>query len=230
MRAPRRALIFTTLVIASVFLFGGIAGAQDISVSIVSPLRQNEPIIEQQSQLVFQKTIELGGVSQQIQDLLNRKQFLAQQLDSIKQEVSDLNQKLIDKRAAAEAERQRLEALRNMFVYINSYAGDSAGNTYTYGYCTWYVKNRRPDASNSWGNANTWYYSAQVQGWNVGYAPKKGAIATTTGGWLGHVAYVEGVSLDGQYVTVSEMNYEGWNVISSRTVYYTEFRYIYELN
>jgi surface antigen len=36
-------------------------------------------------------------------------------------------------------------------------------------------------------------------------------------GGYGHVAVVESVNADGSIV-VSEMNYAGWNVVSSRTV------------
>ncbi|HSX14702.1 MAG TPA: LysM peptidoglycan-binding domain-containing protein [Candidatus Saccharimonadales bacterium] len=100
-----------------------------------------------------------------------------------------------------------------------------SGNGYAYGYCTYYVASRRYVPSN-WGNAAAWYYNAKASGYAVGSAPAAGAIAWTSGGYYGHVAYVEGVS--GGMVTVSEMNYNGgWNHISSRTVPASEFRYIY---
>ena len=88
----------------------------------------------------------------------------------------------------------------------------------------------RPDIGNFWGNANTWQQNAKAQGWSVGDLPKKGAVATTTQGWAGHVAYVTGVSLDQKWVTIREMNYGGLYNMNDRTVYYTEFKYIYELN
>ncbi len=100
-----------------------------------------------------------------------------------------------------------------------------SGNGYTRGYCTYYVASRRAVPSN-WGNANTWYYSAQASGFSVGSAPVPGAIAWTGAGYYGHVAYVESVS--GSMVTVSEMNYNGnWNRVTSRTVPASSFRYIY---
>ncbi len=121
--------------------------------------------------------------------------------------------------------------LQDMFVTINRYDPDSAGNRYAPGNCTSYVKQMRPDIGNSWGNANTWYYSAAAAGFKVGPKAKIGAIATTTDGWAGHVAYVERVSRDGLWVTISEMNY-GYKLynMNTRTVYYTEFQYIYELD
>lgn len=234
MKFPRRSLIVFSatlvLLIASVFLFSTKVSAESVNEPVANPLRQNEPIIEQQSQKVAQKASELNNASQEIQDLEAKKQTLFQQLDSIKQETSDLQQKLADKKAAAEAAKKRVVELKNMFVHVNVYAGDSSGNLYTPGNCTWYAKSRRPDLPNNLGNANTWYSMAASMGWNVGSTPKKGAVATTTAGWAGHVAYVEGVSPDGLRVTISEMNWNGLYSMNTRTVNYTEFRYIYELN
>lgn len=102
-----------------------------------------------------------------------------------------------------------------------------AGNTYDYGYCTWYVKNRRgASLPNGLGNANTWYARAAAAGMAVGSTPKPGAVGTTTRGELGHVVYVESVNSDGT-ITISEMNYKGWGVQSSRTASASEFVYIY---
>jgi surface antigen len=100
--------------------------------------------------------------------------------------------------------------------------GDSAGNTYSPGYCTWYAKNRRPDLPNSLGNADTWVYRAQALGLATGSTPRVGAI-----GQQGmHVVYVESVNGDGT-VTISEMNYVDLYITSSRTVPAGSFMYIY---
>lgn len=99
----------------------------------------------------------------------------------------------------------------------------SPGNGYNFGYCTWYVKNRRPDIPNSWGNADTWDDYAMAEGWAVGDTPKVGSIGVTKA--YMHVVYIE--KIVGDKVFVSEMNYAGWNVISSRLAPITEFRYIY---
>ena len=102
------------------------------------------------------------------------------------------------------------------------YRGTSSGNTYSPGYCTWYAKTRRPDMPNNLGNANTWVSRAAAQGLATGSVPRVGAI-----GQQGmHVVYVESVNADGT-VTISEMNYNGWNVVSSRTVPASIFLYIY---
>lgn len=103
-----------------------------------------------------------------------------------------------------------------------SYRGSSAGNGYVQGYCTWYVKNRRPDLPNNLGNADTWAARAASQGYATGNTPRAGAV-----GQQGmHVVYVERVNRNGT-VLVSEMNYAGFGVKSSRTVSASNFRYIY---
>lgn len=104
--------------------------------------------------------------------------------------------------------------------------GSTSGNTYSPGYCTWYVKNRRPDLPNNLGNANTWQSRAAAQGLPTGSTPRAGAVGTTTGGDLGHVVYVESVNGDGT-VTISEMNYRGLYSMNTRTVSASSFLYIY---
>lgn len=227
MNIPRRIshLSLAALVVlsSSVFLFGDTAAAQS-----PAPLAKTDQVIEQQKQKVEKKSNQLDLTSQQIQELEQKKQTLAQQLEEANKAVEDLNQKLAEKKAAAEAEAKRVEQLKNMFVRINVYAGNSAGNLYAPGNCTWYAKSKRPDLPNNLGNANTWYYNAQAQGFGVGTAPKKGAVGQAVYGM--HVVYVEGVSLDGSMVTISEMNYGGLYRMNTRTVPASEFIYIYEKN
>ena len=103
--------------------------------------------------------------------------------------------------------------------------GSSSGNTYSPGNCTWYAKSRRPDLPNNLGNANTWYARAAAQGLSVGTEPRAGAIGATTAGDLGHVVYVE--SVNGNTVTISEMNYRGLYSMNTRTVPASDFVYIY---
>ena len=103
----------------------------------------------------------------------------------------------------------------------------SGGNSYDYGYCTWYVKNRRGSSiPDNLGNANTWYSRAAGQGMAVGSVPAAGAVGTTTRGQYGHVVYVESVNPDGS-INISEMNRNGFGVTSSRTASASEFVYIY---
>lgn len=100
-------------------------------------------------------------------------------------------------------------------------------NTYDYGYCTWYVKNRRgASIPNSLGNANTWYSRAAGLGMAVGSTPRAGAVGTTTRGALGHVVYVESVNADGS-ANISEMNAPVFGGVTYRTASPSEFLYIY---
>lgn len=92
----------------------------------------------------------------------------------------------------------------------------SASNRFDWGYCTWWVAQRRAVAWN--GNAIEWYANAQAQGYAVGDAPAPGAILVRRSaywGGYGHVAYVESVS--GTTFTVSEMNVSGVGRLSTRT-------------
>lgn len=80
----------------------------------------------------------------------------------------------------------------------------------------------RPDLPNNLGNADTWVARAAAQGIPTGSAPRVGAI-----GQQGmHVVYVQSVNGNGT-VTISEMNYQGLYIISTRTVPANSFMYIY---
>lgn len=88
------------------------------------------------------------------------------------------------------------------------------GHRFPYGYCTWYVAQRRYVP---WGgNAGTWLYHAKSAGYQTGKTPRVGAIMVSSESWWGHVAIVESVS--GGSFTVSEMNYKGWAKKSRRTI------------
>jgi surface antigen len=89
-----------------------------------------------------------------------------------------------------------------------------AGHAFPYGYCTWYVAQKRYVPWS--GNAGTWLYHAKVAGYKTGSTPKVGSIMVSSESWWGHVALVESVS--GDSFTVSEMNYKGWAKKSTRTI------------
>jgi surface antigen len=96
--------------------------------------------------------------------------------------------------------------------YKDSQAG--AGHRFPYGYCTWYVAQRKYVP---WGgNAGAWLSNARAYGKATGRTPKPGAIVVTGESRWGHVAVVESVS--GSSFTVSEMNYRGFAKKSTRTL------------
>lgn len=94
-------------------------------------------------------------------------------------------------------------------------APGSRSNGYPYGWCTYYVATQRY-VPPSWGNAKEWLGSARRSGYSTGSEPAVGAIVVTSESGWGHLAYVESVS--GGKIIVSEMNYEGWGVVSRRTI------------
>ena len=104
-------------------------------------------------------------------------------------------------------------------------------NGYDYGYCTWWVAERRiqvgdPLPSNL-GNASSWPYIARMAGLAEGNTPKLYAAAVTSTVGEGHVVFVEAVNRDGSIV-ISEMNHEGWAVKDTQTIdAATASRYIY---
>lgn len=105
-----------------------------------------------------------------------------------------------------------------------SYANAAvAGNRYDYGYCTYYVYNRRAElgrpVGSFWGNAASWASYARGSGYTVSNTPAIGSVLQTANaaGGYGHVAVVERINSDGS-IFVSEMNYAGWNVTSTRTI------------
>lgn len=99
------------------------------------------------------------------------------------------------------------------FKKLDGKAG--AGHRFPYGYCTWYVAQKRYVP---WrGNAGTWLYQAKALGYRTGRTPAVGAIVVTTENrFYGHVALVEKVS--GGNITVSEMNYVGWGKTDRRVL------------
>jgi surface antigen len=91
----------------------------------------------------------------------------------------------------------------------------AVGNHFSFGYCTWYVASRL--VIPWYGNAIEWWGNASAYGYAEGQVPRSGAILVEGFAPVGHVAYVESVNSDGSFV-VSEMNFQGWDVVDTRTV------------
>lgn len=102
-------------------------------------------------------------------------------------------------------------------------AVNASGNGYEAGQCVWFIKNKRADIPNNWGNASAWLGNAQRQGWPTGSTPVVGAVGWTSG----HVVYIEAVHSDGT-VTYSDMN-GNWVPfeVGGGTVPASRYQYIY---
>jgi len=115
-------------------------------------------------------------------------------------------------KAAAAAKNNAVNLSAAMPAGGSGAAYSSSGNTYPWGQCTWYAKQRSGWAGNGWGNGAQWGASAAAQGFTVNHTPAAGAIVVfgagqMVGNWqadpaYGHVAFVESVS--GNSITVSQ--------------------------
>ena len=107
----------------------------------------------------------------------------------------------------------------NILSSSYGYARVFSGNRYALGNCTWYAYERRAaigrPIGSLWGNATNWAVSARAAGFTVNRTPAPGAIFQYGGGY-GHVGIVD--SVDGEYLYVTDMNYAGYNVVTSRKI------------
>lgn len=101
--------------------------------------------------------------------------------------------------------------------------GGSSNNSYSYGYCTWYVATRRY-VPPFLGNANQWPSTARAAGMSVSSSPVAGAAGVARRG--NHVVYIERV--DGGTVYYTEMNGPaGWGRVNSGSASAGNFIYVY---
>ncbi|MFZ2970008.1 MAG: CHAP domain-containing protein [Minisyncoccia bacterium] len=89
------------------------------------------------------------------------------------------------------------------------------GHRFPYGQCTWYVASK---LLVPWGgDAKMWLTNSKAYGYKSGKSPVVGSIMVTTENRrYGHVAVVEAVN--GDNITISEMNYVGWGRTSVRVL------------
>lgn len=219
-----------SVLFASVILFGGTAHAESLA---PVPLSEGTKIVQQQESEMEEKAKTLTLTDQEIAQLQQKKTELAQTLENEKKLIEELKVKIAEKKrvAAIRAEEQaRLasyQTVRENQSYIpptKRYAGNSSGNTYVAGQCTWHVKNMKPELPNLLGNANMWFYNARAQGWPTGYVARAGAAAQTKSGM--HVAYVLEVYGNGTML-ISEMNISGPYSQRNAVVPQSNYLYIY---
>lgn len=99
-----------------------------------------------------------------------------------------------------------------------------AGNSYSYGYCTWYVATQL-NVPNGWHWAYNWDNAARASGYTVSSVPRVGSVAQTDRYRGGHVAVVTAIS--GSKVQIRDMNWVGWNKSSVHWVPRSYYVYIY---
>jgi len=198
------------------------------SASAAAPLSENELKIQTHAQEMQQKAETLQNEAKELDALEQKKTDLAKQLEDEKKAIEDLKAKIAEKKridAINAEEKARLAAFVQPAAPAYKparWAGNSAGNTYYAGQCTWHVKNMKPELPNMLGNADQWFYTAQAQGWPVGYTAQAGAAAQTKVGM--HVAYVLEVYGNGRML-ISEMNFAG--PYSQRTIEVNQNDYLY---
>jgi surface antigen len=140
-------------------------------------------------------------------------QLNVNQCDEATQWIRADNAECLDKRVNTPVRTENTsEPIKN-----GSYA---PSGWYPYGQCTYWVASNR--SVGQWNNASQWLYQARRDGWTTGTTPRVGAIAWEPN----HVSLVTSVNGDGT-ITVSEMNYKGLGVVSTRTAPATQFSYIY---
>lgn len=114
-----------------------------------------------------------------------------------------------------------------------AYNGENydTSNSYAWGNCTQYVYNRITQLGKhidlTMGNGKDWGVTGQARGYEVSRTPQAGTAVSFPAGVLGadpvygHVAFVEKVNQDGS-IYISEMNVQGLNVVSTRTIAATQ--------
>lgn len=110
-------------------------------------------------------------------------------------------------------------------------------NTAIPGQCTWYVINRfsqigHPILTQPMGNGGEWYINARKYGHHVSHTPLPGtamSFPVTSRMRYGHIAFVEKVNPDGS-IFISEMNWKGEFVVSTRTIPRNQVSRYYYIN
>jgi surface antigen len=186
-------------------------GAGSLSAAL-NELRQ-ENIVTDRLHTLLQKQKEVRDRDQAARDRIAADLRTVQQAQAQAQEIVKNAQAIL---GTARQEQLRAQAAQ-IAAQARASAGQSSGggNHFAFGYCTWYVANKRYVP---WfGNAIQWWPNARAYGFSEGQTPRVGAIMVTRESYWGHVAYVEAVNADGSW-TVSEMNYVAWDVVDRRTV------------
>ena len=193
-----------------IFSVSTVLGARTLD-QLMTDLAQARLVSRKQQDLLA-RTARLRQQDQRARDDIARR--LAQ-IKSAREQASQVEQKALSMRDSAVQAQARSVAGMAQAIMSPAPPNGPWPNHFAYGYCTWYVANRRYVP---WmGDAGQWWPNARPYGYAEGQTPRAGAIMVTSESSVGHVAYVERVNSDGSWL-VSEMNYAGWNQVSQRTL------------
>jgi len=204
-----------------VFTLGAILGARSLE-QLLSNLAQARVVADRQQQLV-REAARLRAQDQQAHDQMAAK---VAQVRAARDQAAQLAIQAAAELSAAQRTTttqssglvSRVQAVAAQARATATSIGAPSGpwpNHFAYGYCTWYVANH---VYVPWfGNAIEWWANAQPY-YPEGQTPRVGAIMVTRESVYGHVALVVAVNPDGSW-TVSEMNYQAWDVVDQRTIH-----------
>ncbi len=195
-------------------------------VVLQAQLATQQQALAKQQQLVNQ----IAAQSAQQQQVVNNLQ------QQINQDQAAYQQQVYQQQVqqALAAERARRATLAAAVAPVPSGGGGGGGggdggrltqntsgaNAYPAGQCTYYVASIY-NIPGDWGNADTWFPSAQASGYATSGVPTAGAVVVwgSGGGYseFGHVAVVQSVQSGNSFV-VTEMNFYGVGITDSRPV------------
>lgn len=199
-------LLSLAVLFTSVTAFDGHAYAASLNPTVESPLRFNEPLLQQQSDLVSQKADELTDSSQQVQQLNSKKESLNKKLADEQQAIADLKQKIADKKAAEAAKEAQAAPVKTVsYSAVNTAPVGNCGDNYYASYIYGMESGGRVvgNCSTTSRNANGCYGIGQAcpgskvesvcgadyacqNAWFTNYANKYGGWAGAYNFWIGH--------------------------------------------
>jgi len=197
-----------------VFTLNTILGARSLQ-QLLSNLAQARVVADRQGQLLR----EAARLRQQDQQAHDQMAARLAQVKAARDQAAQMAAQVAAELGAAQGNglASRVQAVAAQARATATGVGAPAGpwpNHFAYGYCTWYVANH---VYVPWfGNAIEWWANARPY-YPEGQAPRVGAIMVTRESGYGHVGLVVAVNADGSW-TVSEMNYQAWDVVDQRTI------------
>ena len=189
-------------------------------VVLQADLATQQAALAKQQQLVDQIAAQSAQQQQVVDNLQNQINT-----DEANYQAQLRQRQIQQEQAAAAAALRARQAQSAAAVSIPSGGGGglltqntSGANAYPWGQCTYYVATIY-NIPGDWGNADTWFPSAQAAGYATTSRPTAGAVVVwgSGGGYsvFGHVGVVQSVQ-SGNSFTVTEMNFYGVGIVDTR--------------